>query len=282
MTRRNLFLFIAAFVAINAALTRPVQAAPIHVFGSGSQYGTVNSDSGAYTPVGRLTDSFTGDSVKLSGFAFGASNTLLGVTGIDGAGGSGEGNYLWQFDASTGVSTDRRDLPVSLVTIARRPGDGQVFGYANDAGGNGSLYQFDTQNFNPSFVGTTGVITYGALTFDNANRLYLADSFTGDIYRVNAATAQATVFAATGVSNVSGMAVVGDSLYLFSTDERARYRVSLDTGETTFAGNYNIGGAPGDDLIYGAAIAPTIIPEIASGWLFAGTLLLVKRRRQAQ
>lgn len=259
-----------------------VHAAPIHVFGSASQYGTIESETGAYTNIGRLTDSFNGASIPLSGFAFGTDNNLYGVTGIDGSGANGEGNYLWRFNPNTGVSTDRRNLPVPLVTIARRPSDGRFFGYTADPGtGNAAIYSFDIATFAPSFIGTTSVITTGAITFDNSSRLYLADSTSGSLYRVNTDTAQTELFSATGQPNILGMAAVGDTLELFSTDGRTRFRVQPD-GSYAPAGTYDIGGVPGD-LIYGAAIAPsTVIPEAPSGVLVCGAALLgwvIVRRR---
>jgi len=277
-------LLLRGSVAIYCFAPLCVHAAPIHVFGSGSQYGTIESTTGAYTQIGRLTDSFNGNSIPLSGFAFGADNNLYGVTGIDGSGANGEGNYLWRFNPQTGISTDRRNLPIPLVTIARRPSDSRLFGYIADADtGNAAVYSFDTATFAPSFVGTTSVITTGAMTFDNNNRLYLADSFTGNLYRVDTDTAQTQLFSATGVANITGMATVGDTLELFSTDGRTRFRVQSD-GSVASAGTYNIGGVPGADLIYGAAIAPSaVIPEAASGTLFCGAALLtagiVVRRR---
>ena len=256
-----------------------IHAAPIRVFGSGSQYGTIDSETGVYSSIGRLTDSFNGNSIPLSGFAFGADSNLYGVTGIDGSGANGEGNYLWRFNPNTGVSTDRRNLPIPLVTIARRPSDGRLFGYSADPDtGNAAIYSLDVSTFAPSFIGTTDVITFGALTFDTANRLYLANSTSGDIYRVSTDTAQTELFSATGVANVAGMAAVGDALVLFSTDGRTRYRVQAN-GSVTFDGTYNIGGT---DLIYGAAIAPIVIPEAGTGTLLCGAALLgwgIVRRR---
>ncbi len=287
-SRRSFFLSLAAFTLI-AIFSRATRAAPIHVFGNTSQYGTIDSETGVYSSLGRLTDSFTNASIPLSGFAFGADGNLYGVTGIDGPGENGEGNYLWRFNPANGVSTDRRDLPVSLVTLASRPSDGRLFGYSNDAEGNGSLFGFDLVTFAPSLIGATGVVTFGALTFDDANRLYLAHSFTGDIYRVNADSGATTLFSATGILGISGMAAIGDTLYTFSTDARERHAVNLQTGAVSLLGTYGIGGNSGDDLIYGAAISPpppspAVVPEPATGILFAlasvvGTALVVKRLR---
>ncbi|MBC8141370.1 MAG: hypothetical protein H7Y38_08005 [Armatimonadetes bacterium] len=276
MTRRNLFPTVAAFALFaSAAFACPAFAAPIHVFGSSSQYGTIESETGAYTNIGRLTDSFNGASIPLSGFAFGADNNLYGVTGIDGSGANGEGNYLWRFNPDTGVSTDRRDLPIPLVTIARRPSDGRLFGYTADADtGNAAVYSFDTTTFAPTFVGTTDVITTGALTFDNSSRLYLADSFNGNVYRVDTGNAQTQLFSETGVANITGAAVVGNTLELFSTDGRTRFRVEAD-GSFSPAGTYDIGGGDPGDLIFGAAIAPfAVIPEAGSGVLLLGAVSL--------
>lgn len=288
-TRRSSVLSLAVCLSAAFALpgVRATSAAPIYVFGNSSQYGSIDSVTGAYTSIGRLTDSFTNASIPLSGFAFGADNNLYGVTGIDGPGESGEGNYLWRFNPATGVSSDRRDLSVSFVTLARRPGDGRLFGYANDSDGVGQLYSLALGTFAPTLIGSTGIATtFGALTFDSADRLYLAHSFTGDIYRVDTATGQANFFTGTGVLGISGMAVADNTLYTFSTDARARHGVNLSTGAATFLGTYNIGGNSGEDLIYGAAIAPPVpvtIPEPAAGTLFGlagliGTGFLAKRK----
>ena len=279
MITRRFFLYgIVAAVSLMASFR--AQAAPIHIFGSGSQYGTIDSETGAYTQIGRLTDSFTGDTIALSGFTFGGDGQLYGVTGIDGSGEFGEGNYLWRFSPTNGVSTDRRTLSVPLVTVARRPSDNRIFGYvANN--GVADLYSFDLAAFAPTFIGSTGIVTFGGLAFDAADNLYLSNSLTGDVLQVNAATAQVTPFAQPRILNAPAMVAVGDSLRLFSTDDFGRYRVSLATGNDTLDGEYNIGGALGENLLYGATIAPVIIPEAPTGVLLALALTCVAfvRRR---
>ncbi len=269
----------AALVFAAIMAPRPALAAPISVFGSGSQYGTIDSDTGVYTGIGRLTDSVTNASIALSGFAFGGDGNLYGVTGVDGPGANGEGNYLWRFEPKTGISTDRHDLPVSLVTIAARPSDSLLFGYANDApDGTANLYSFAATSTTPKLVGAIGVTTFGAVTFDNTDRLYLADSVTGNIYRVSTATGNSALFSATNVPNITAMAMVGNTLFAYSTDNRARYAINIDTGTTTYLGTYDIGGG---DLIYGAAIAPFTIPEMGAGGLvvLAGMVGVLFARR---
>ena len=286
MPTRRLFLQtvtrLTAAIAVAGFFASTLHAAPIHVFGSSSQYGTVDSATGAYTSIGRLTDSFTNASIALSGFTFGGDGQLYGVTGIDGSGTGGEGNYLWRFNPATGASTDRRDLSVPFVTVARRPSDNRIFGYVA-SNGVAELYSLDLSTFAPAFIGSTGIVTFGGLAFDAADNLYLADSLTGDVLQVNSTTAQTTLFARTGVDNVPAMAAVGDSLHLFDTDDLGRYRVSLQTGVVTFDGTYDIGGGLGANLIYGATIAPLIIPESPTGALLALVLsggILARRYRR--
>ena len=274
---------LAAFLLVLPALTAPARAVPITVVGSNSEYGTVDSVTGAYTGVGSLRDSVTGAPIAVSGIAFGVDNNLYGVTGVDG-GTDPASRYLWRFNPRTGVSTDRHDLSVALVTVARRPSDGALFGYNNDSGAS-TLYDFDLNTYSPTPLGATNLFTTGALTFDDASNLYLADTGSGSIFRVNPQTGATSLLATTGSTDLYGMVFADGLLQAFDGTTFARYTIDTGTGAVTTLSPYSLGNANTSGIV-GAArpVVVAVVPEAGSGafvlLVVGGGVGLVGRRRR--
>jgi hypothetical protein len=257
----------AALFALLLLAAAASRGQTVYVAGSGAQLATANPVTGSLSGVGTLRDSVTGAPIVVSGLAFGGVNNsgpLYGVVGVDGGDDS-----LWTFNPATGLTTDLRRIGVSLASIAARPSDGVLFGYANDDpnGGTARLYRYDPVSGGaPSLLGSMGFLTFGALSFDGSNRLFAADSLTGDLYRLDTGTGAASLVGATGIPDLLGMAYTGSTLYGFSSGTAGRnvYSLNLNTGQATFVSSYGFGSGAPLDVVYAAAArgsAPVAVPE---------------------
>jgi outer membrane protein assembly factor BamB len=262
----------------------PASAQQVYVAGSSGQLALANPTTGSLSTLATLRDSVTNEPIIVSGMAFSrAGDRLYGVIGVDGA-----GDAFWTFDPATGRTTDLDSLGVALVTLAARPSDGLLFGFANDDPANGTarLYSLDPGQAAPvpTLLGDMGFLTFGALAFDDTGRLFATDSLTGDLYRVNDATGAASLVGATSVAPILGLASSGGTMYGFGEDRNV-YSLDLSTGAANPAAPYSFGsGSP--DLVYAAAVRPVAsaaVPEPATGGLLAlaasAAALRARRRR---
>lgn len=134
--------------------------------------------------------------------------------------GPGHLRGLFNFDTTTNTTTFRTAVqsPENFFSFTRRAADGAVFASAID----GNLFQINLNTGASTLIGNTGVQDLSSLAIDPVtNVLYaLADSY---VYKINAATASATLLGFPHGINGSSLPIQGlafsptDKLYTFQS-----------------------------------------------------------------
>ncbi len=229
--------------------------AQIYVAGSGSQFGTMDPTTGAFTSIGTLS----GATNQLSGMAFGAGPLLYGVAGLDGT-----DTTLYRISAGSGATVALRSIGAAFVSVAARP-DGVLFGYTTSFDGNGmplasTLWRIDPINDTlATSLGSLGIATLDGLSFAPDGQLYTSASDSGILYRLNTTTGAASaVGGGIGTINLTGYAVGGNTLFGFADDRSVR-SVNTTTGAGGSAVSYSFG--PSSPLDFVTASASAVVPE---------------------
>jgi hypothetical protein len=193
-------------------------------------------------------------------------STVLGNTGtvmFDIALNSGgdlfgvDGGTLFKISTSGGATTALGSMG-SFVNGLVFGSDGTLYG----AGGN-NLYKINTSNGQASLIGSMGnPESAGDLAFFKG-QLYLASNL--GLAVVNPLTGASRLIG--GTTNIFGLASTVDAL--FGVKDNAIYTIDPTTGLTTKVSSYTNGQA------YGAASAPTAVPEPATWAMMLLGLVLV-------
>jgi len=254
-------------------------AGTIDVVFDGSQFGTIDSSSGAYTRISNIP------LTEAAGVAAGL--TTLYVEDIY--------SNLLSIDPATGIATLVGNSGLSLTA--------PVFG-----GGSNGLFELDTSSNLYSISPTTGKATLiGAtglprnnfnydtsLSSDGKYLLYTAGPPGGvdELYRIDTATGKTVDLGSTGVKSIAGSAFVNGLLDLFQYGQSTNYIYSAPDGSSQFTRGPVLGAQIIDGGAVMAAVTipdaqlPSAIPEPGSlflGWSEAAMfLLLIWNRRKSQ
>ncbi|GAM02036.1 MULTISPECIES: PEPxxWA-CTERM sorting domain-containing protein [Sphingomonas] len=193
-------------------------------------------------------------------------STVLGNTGtvmFDIALNSGgdlfgvDGGTLFKISTSGGATTALGSMG-SFVNGLVFGSDGTLYG-----AGNNNLYKINTSNGQASLIGSMGnPESAGDLAFFKG-QLYLASNL--GLAVVNPLTGASRLIG--GTTNIFGLASTVDAL--FGVKDNAIYTIDPTTGLTTKVSSYTNGQA------YGAASAPTAVPEPATWAMMLLGLVLV-------
>jgi hypothetical protein len=193
-------------------------------------------------------------------------STVLGNTGtvmFDIALNSGgdlfgvDGDTLFKISTSGGATTALGSMG-SFVNGLVFGSDGTLYG-----AGNNNLYKINTSNGQASLIGSMGnPESAGDLAFFKG-QLYLASNL--GLAVVNPLTGASRLIG--GTTNIFGLASTVDAL--FGVKDNAIYTIDPTTGLTTKVSSYTNGQA------YGAASAPTAVPEPATWAMMLLGLVLV-------
>jgi hypothetical protein len=241
---------ILAFLTLSGAIH-----AQIYVAGSGSQFGTMDPTTGAFSSIGSLS----GATTQLSGMAFGAGPLLYGVAGLDGT-----DTTLYRVSTGSGATVALRSIGAAFVSVAARS-DGVLFGYTTSFDGNGTplastLWRIDPINDTlATSLGPLGIATLDGLSFAPDGQLYTSLSSTGNLYRLDTTTGAASaVGGGVGTMNLTGYAVGGSSLFGFADDRTVR-PINTTTGAGGSSVSYSFG--PSSPLDFVTAAASAVVPE---------------------
>jgi len=215
-----------------------------YVVSATAQFGVVNPETGAFTPIGKTTS-------VLSGLALGPDHALNGLDAD---------NNLVTIDPATAVTTvvGNVGLPVQPdgnVTLLTSLGKGKLFAVdpAND------LYSINPWTGHATRIGSTGIPVPDFTNCVTGNSLSGAEGelyFTFEVddndpnicgtpspsrlYRIDPHTGQATLVGATGAgAPIVGAGFVDDTLYGFTfggavNQPNTIYSIDLETGAAQF------------------------------------------------
>jgi hypothetical protein len=250
--------------------------AQIYVAGSGSQFGTLNPLTGAFSSIGTVS----GDTSQLSGMAFGGS-LLYGVAGVDGT-----DTTLYRVSVSSGATVALRSIGAALVSLASRS-DGMLFGYSTTFDGNGEPLASTLWRIHPTTetlataIGPMGIATLDGLSFAPDGSLYTSDSATGVLYRIDTATGAATALGGgIGTTNLTGFGMSASQLFAFGDDRTVR-PVDTATGAGGTPVSYSFGPSTPLDFVTAAASVvpePSALALLSIGLGVAGYRRLRRRR----
>ena len=117
-----------------------------------------------------------------------------------------------------------------------------VFGTLYGVSGS-DLFTLDTQNGSTSFIGNIGYTSAGDIVFDSDNNLYLASS-EHSLISIDTTTGQGTLIGAFGISNMWGLASVGNQLY--GADSIGNfYSIDRRSGASSFVSSLGVRGVTG-------------------------------------
>jgi hypothetical protein len=255
-----------AVIAGHLVTAMAASAGTIDVVLADNRFGTIDSSSGAYTPISTILVS------EAAGIAAGL--TSLYVEDIY--------SNLLSIDPRTGVATLVGNSGLNLSVPAFGGGTGGLF--LLDTSSN--LYSVSANSGQAALIGSTGLGTHNfthdtSLSWDGSSLLYTATDEGGiaELYRINTATAKATDLGSTGVKNVSGSAFVNGQLDLFQYGRPTNYLYSAPDGSTEFTRGAELGAA----VVEGGVLSST--PEPGAFVLgLAGTVMLILgwRKRRAR
>jgi len=262
--RAGAALGLAAMLISGSA--RPVLAGLVGVAVSGTTDAIlwdINETSGAATNP--RTVNCTPDR-QLDCIAFGTNGILYGVSqGLPSDGPSS--GKLYKVNPITGTPTLVATMTMFISVegdIAIDPTSGTL--YAIDGSG-GPLFTIDKSTGVGATVGNVGAnLDLSAMAFDNSGALFMVDSFTSTLLKVNKATG--AVIGTTPMSpavngSIGGLAFDPGSgnLYFVGGTTSELYKVNPTSGATI-----DVGPVPVTDGIYGLTFIPDVTPAAPSTW----------------
>lgn len=204
--------------------------------------GEINAQSSSQWPVkSELPDTFDlGDIAVVSEATTGQA---LYATGIDL--GSTGGSRLYRIDnyETNPVATVIGGTFKSVWDVAIDPTTGRFYGLGAD----GSFYELNPANGLASLVGSTGEVDVNALEFDAAGQAWTWGGLTGDLFRIDKNTGDATRIGNTGFASGGDLAFDTDGA-LFGTTDSQLIRINKNTGAGTLVGSLGFSGAFGLEI----------------------------------
>ena len=244
----SLILFIVATPKVRAGENDGDDLA--YVASATAQFGVVNAETGAFTPIGKTTS-------VLSGLALGPDHSLEGLDAD---------NNLVTIDPATAATTvvGNVGLPVQPdgnVTLLTSLGRGRLFAVDPD----NVLYSINPWTGHATRIGSTGIpvpdftncVTGNSLsgaegelyfTFevDNNDPNLCGTPSPSRLYRIDPHTGKATLIGATGAgAPIVGAGFIDDTLYGFTFGGAVHqsnkiYSIDLETGVAQFVANQSV------------------------------------------
>jgi hypothetical protein len=193
--------------------------------------------------------------------------------------------------ASQLVSIDRTTGAGTVVGVFSVPGmralafdivGGKLYGLVDGSGG--PLYEINTETAAATLIGPVRAGNFGALGADAAGNLFTVDEFTGELYKLDKATAASTLVTTLPVTRISDLAFRPEDGQLFAstlTTGSAPTWKSLFTIDIVNGTATRLGEMDPNESLNGLAFGPGVsVPEPASVALMAlAATIFVRRRR---
>jgi hypothetical protein len=183
MSTRQDWLAIAGMVLVSAVVAiGPAAAVTLYTNDNQTLY-TLDSVSGALTPVGNY--SIPPGEFFIGGLEFNTAGTLYGIS-------AGAGPRLYTLDPATGAATPVGPLGIVFVYeggLAFDPTDGTLYGVNQGDSFNPNLFTVNVATGQGTIVGLIGggKHDFGGLAFSPAGQLYGLDRATNALWRIDKA-----------------------------------------------------------------------------------------------
>lgn len=259
----------AAFALVVTSSAAYARADLIDAVFYGSQFGAINSATGAYTQISTLPIG------KASGIGVDDGSTYV----------EDMADNLLLVDPVTGASKVLGNTGLGLDFVVFAGGASGLYGIDYQS----NLYSFSPQNGAATLIGATGLAANQgrddtSLSFDGNSLLYTAGlpGQADELYRIDIATGVATDLGSTGVTAIAGSAFSADQLDLFQYGQSTNYIYSAPDGSASFSRGATLGAQIVDGGVPATPTAAAPEPEsvvMAASALVAIALYIRWRRR---
>jgi hypothetical protein len=254
---RALAAALVIFAGLDSLAPRTCQAQGImYACESGRQFYSINLNTGAKTLLGNIS---AGNSTTGSlAYDCETATTYLSATGAL----AGQPRNLYILNVTTRQTTivgpyTNPGILMHGIEIDNRTSS--LYGVSTlDQG----FYAISRSNGAETLVGFTGIpvnpTSFNALGYDSDNGvLYMINTGTDSLYRINVATGAATLVGPTNATGCGAMAynIDNHTMYMVDNDADILYTVNLTTGQATAVGSTGVGNLIG--LVY---VTPTCPP----------------------
>lgn len=262
----------AALALLAAAATAAAHADQLDVIFYDNRFGTIDTSTGAYSPVSTLPIG------KAAGIA--ESNGALYVEDLS--------NNLLLVDPVTGASKILGNTGLGLNFVVFGGGNSGLYGidYASN------LYSFNSATGAATLIGNTGIAPNNgqfdtSLSFDGTSLLYTVGrpGTSDELYQINPSTGVATDLGSTGVTGIAGSAFSAGQLDLFQYGQSTNYIYSAPAGSPAFSETAPLGAQIVDGGVpYAAVSTVASVPEprtvVSAASALVALAFLLHRKRQ--